>query len=496
MAQRVVVVGGGIGGLVAALELAGAGCEVKLLERQPTVGGKLRTLGPGIDAGPTVFTMRWVFEEIFGNAGANFADRVTLRPARVLARHAWDRTARLDLFADLQETADAIGRFAGAAEARGFLAFSARAQDIYETLEKPFLRAQLPTPVSLAGGAGLSGLPGLLRISPFDTLGKALARYFADPRLRQLFGRYATYCGSSPYLAPATLMLVAHVERDGVWLVEGGMYRLVEALAALAAERGVQIRCNADVADIEVLAGRASAIKLADGERIPADAIVVNADPAALPQKFFGPAVARAVPDVPQKHRSQSAVTWAIHARTQNFPLSRHNVFFSADYKAEFIDVFERGRPPASPTVYVCAQDRNEADAAPEGPERLLVLINAPADGDHKTPSAQEIDQWTRQTFSHLEACGLRIDLSGAASRTVTTAQDFNRLFPATGGALYGQAVHGSMATFRRPGARTKIPGLYLAGGATHPGAGVPMAALSGRLAAARIIADGVSTSR
>jgi 1-hydroxycarotenoid 3,4-desaturase len=171
-------------------------------------------------------------------------------------------------------------------------------------------------------------------------------------------------------------------------------------------------------------------------------------------------------------------------------------VFFSADYKAEFSDVFERGRPPASPTVYVCAQDRNEADAAPEGPERLLVLINAPADGDHKTPSAQEIDQWTRQTFSHLEACGLRIDLSGAASRTVTTAQDFNRLFPATGGALYGQAVHGSMATFRRPGARTKIPGLYLAGGATHPGAGVPMAALSGRLAAARIIADGVSTSR
>jgi len=495
MGVRVAVVGGGIGGLVAAIELAVAGCEVTLLERQAALGGKLRVLGPGIDAGPTVFTMRWVFDEIFGRAGTSLDDRVVLRRANVLARHAWDDTAQLDLYADLQETADAIGRFAGAAEARGFLEFSARAKNIYETLEKPFLRAQLPTPISLATGAGFSGLPGLMRISPFETLSKALAKFFADPRLRQLFGRYATYCGSSPYLAPATLMLVAHVERDGVWLVKGGMYRLVAALGALAQEKGVSIRCGAEVSSIDIVRGRASGIVLVDGERIEADAVVVNADPASLPQKFFGDAVVRAVPDVKAQARSQSAITWTLQARTSGFPLSRHNVFFSRDYKAEFDDVFDRGRPPETPTVYVCAQDRDDEDAPPEGVDRLLCLINAPADGDRKNYSEAEIAGWSRKMWSRLQGCGLQVTPPDTQP-TVTTPDNFEKLFRGTGGALYGQAVHGSMATFRRPGAATRIPGLYLAGGATHPGAGVPMAALSGRLAAARVIADGASTRR
>ncbi len=493
--MRVAVIGGGVGGLVAALELAVAGCDVTLLERQTTLGGKLRVLGPGIDAGPTVFTMRWVFDEIFGNAGTSFDARVGLRSAKILARHAWDDTQTFDLHADLKETADAVGRFAGAAEARGFLEFSARAKNIYDTLEKPFLRAQLPTPVSLATGAGLSGLPGLLRISPFETLSRALAKFFSDPRLRQLFGRYATYCGSSPYLAPATLMLVAHVERDGVWLVKGGMYQLVAALAALAEEKGVRIRCASDVSKVEITRGRASGVTLADGERIAADAIVVNADPAALPQNFFGEAAAKAIPAIKPAARSQSAITWTLQASTAGFALSRHNVFFSCDYRAEFDDVFGKGQPPGNPTVYVCAQDRDDDSTKPDGPERLLCLINAPADGDSKTYTEAEIAVWTKKMWQRLQACGLRVHTPETPPE-ITTPDKFNRLFLGTGGALYGQAVHGSMATFRRPGAKTRIPGLYLAGGATHPGAGVPMAALSGRLAAASVIKDGGSTRR
>jgi 1-hydroxycarotenoid 3,4-desaturase len=493
MTKKVAVVGGGIGGLVAALSLAVAGCEVTLLERQATLGGKLRVLGPGIDAGPTVFTMRWVFDEIFAESGARFADYVTLQRADVLARHAWGQSGRLDLFADLRQTADAIGVFAGANEARGFLAFSARAKNIYETLEKPFLRAPLPTPLSLAARFGARGLPSLLRISPFATLSRALGGHFADPRLRQLFGRYATYCGSSPYLAPATLMLVAHVERDGVWLVQGGMYRLVQALARIASERGVVVRCAASVAQIEVERGRVAGVTLVEGERIAVDAVVVNADPASLPQGFFGAAVSRATPPVPPASRSQSAITWAMTARADGFPLSRHNVFFSDNYPAEFEDVFTRVQPPTKPTVYVCAQDRDETEAAPGGGERLLCLINAPADGDRKTYAQMEMVRWTQTMLQCLRASGLTLhpDETGFLQ---TTPDRFAKLFPGTGGALYGQAVHGATATFNRPGSKTKLPGLYLAGGATHPGAGVPMAALSGRLAAAQIIADGVST--
>jgi 1-hydroxycarotenoid 3,4-desaturase len=169
-------------------------------------------------------------------------------------------------------------------------------------------------------------------------------------------------------------------------------------------------------------------------------------------------------------------------------------VFFSNRYEAEFDDIFSRDKLPAAPTVYVCAQDRDDSEHAPPGAERLLCLVNAPANGDRATQSLQDIDRCTETTFAHLARCGLQIQRQPDCTLT-TAPQDFATLYPATGGALYGQAVHGAMASFRRPGVRTTLPGLYLAGGSTHPGAGVPMAALSGRMAAERVLADSVSTA-
>ena len=507
-ALRISIVGAGIGGLTAALALAAAGCEVTVFERAAEPGGKMRRVGVGgalLDAGPTVFTMRPVFEEIFAAAGANLADHVGLRPAGMLARHAWGPGETLDLFADIDRSTAAIGDFAGAAAARGYRDFCLRAQRIYAALEAPFIRAARPSPAGLVRRAGWRGLPGLSRINPFQTMWGALGRDFADPRLRQLFGRYATYCGSSPFRAPATLMLVAHVEREGVWLVEGGMHRLAAAMAALAAGLGARLRCGAHVAAITTAQGRASGVRLASGEHIEADAVIVNADAAALAGGLFGPEAAAAVPPLPPGRRSHSAVTWAVLAPTEGFALARHNVFFSADSRAEFA-ALHHGRLPDAPSVYVCAQDRDEpADAsigqdrdapgdAAIGPERLLCLVNAPATGDTRPLTETEIDRCTERSFAHLEQCGLTVHRRPEMVVTTTPA-GFERLYPGTGGALYGAAVHGALATFRRPGARSRLPGLYLAGGSTHPGAGVPMAALSGRLAAASVLEDGASTA-
>ncbi|MDG9696368.1 FAD-dependent oxidoreductase, partial [Streptomyces sp. DH17] len=200
--DRVVVVGSGVAGLVSAFALAARGLDVTVLERAATPGGKMRQIAVGaslIDSGPTVFTMRWVFDELFAAAGRNFANHVRLRPLDILARHAWEH-ARLDLFADQERTVDAIGDFAGASEAEGYRAFCRDTKRIYETLEKPFLRASQPSMGGLIGADGLRGLIRLPQIKPFSSMWSALGRYFADPRLRQLFGRYATYCGSSPYL--------------------------------------------------------------------------------------------------------------------------------------------------------------------------------------------------------------------------------------------------------------------------------------------------------
>jgi 1-hydroxycarotenoid 3,4-desaturase len=499
---RVIVIGAGIGGLVAAIDLARAGLEVTVLERSASVGGKLRAQrvdGARIDAGPTVLTMRDVFEQVFADAGSSLAQHLTLRPLDVLARHWWPDGSSLDLHADVAQSSAAIGALAGTRAAEGYRSFCERASAIYATLDRSFIRAPRTGALGLTARCGLAGLGPLWKISPFASLWDELGRHFRDPRLRQLFARYSTYMGASPWRAPATLMLIAHVERCGVWTIDGGIHELALALGSLARELGVQLRFGAEVAQLVATPAGPQAAVLADGERIAAARVVFNGDPQALAAGLLGQAPRRAVPAQPAAQRSMSALTWSMFAPAGGVAgarLAHHNVFFGADYAEEFDAVFRHGRLPRDPTVYVCAQDR-PADPARAGghAERLFCLVNAPANGDVQDDASMEIDQCESRTFQFLAQRGLELQAQGAHCLR-TTPVDFARMFPGTGGALYGRASHGWRASFQRPGARTSLPGLYLAGGGTHPGAGMPMAAVSGRLAAASLVADLGSTYR
>lgn len=494
---RVVVVGAGMGGLVSALLLAVRGFDVTVVEKAGHAGGKLREVEAGgalIDSGPTVFTMRWVFEAIFAAAGARLEEELALTEAKILARHAWPDGSTFDLFADAERTADAVTRLSGEREARGYRAFLKRTAEVFEALNESFMENPEPSPIGLARSAGLGGLLGLTRIQPFTALDKVVGAYFRDPRLVQLFSRYATYCGSSPYLAPGPLMLIAQVEQMGVWLVDGGMRRIAEALERLAKAHCASFRYSSPVAHLLIEGGRAHGVELASGERLEADAVVFNGDPAALTSGLLGREAAGATPAWRPADRSLSALTWSIRAKASGFPLSRHTVFFCRDYPAEFADIFGRGRLPDDPTIYVCAQDRDACDgAAPEGPERLFLLVNAPARADLQPLSEAEIRSCEARVMARLVRAGLVLSPEGL-TRTVTRPADFSALFPATGGALYGRASHGWAASFQRPGARTRLKGLYLAGGGVHPGPGLPMAALSGRHAASAICEDSGSS--
>jgi 1-hydroxycarotenoid 3,4-desaturase len=213
--------------------------------------------------------------------------------------------------------------------------------------------------------------------------------------------------------------------------------------------------------------------------------VVFNGDVAALGQGLLGGAARRAARDTPRAARSLSAVTWCVNAPTRGFPLTHHNVFFAEDYAGEFAAIFRRRGITAAPTVYICAQDRGHGTVAEGVPERLLLLVNAPADGD--------LGEMPEAALHDLQARGLRHLAAEEANTTVTTAAGFHALFPGSGGALYGRASHGATGTFARPGAASHLPGLYLAGGSAHPGPGIPMAAMSGRLAAARLLEDAAS---
>ncbi|MEO0388303.1 MAG: 1-hydroxycarotenoid 3,4-desaturase CrtD [Pseudomonadota bacterium] len=494
--NHTVVVGAGIGGLSAALDLARQGQRVTVFERHAAPGGKLRTVnsaaGP-VDAGPTVFTLRSVFEALFADAGARLSDHLELHPADILARHFWPDGATLDLFSDTERSAEAIAALSGARDAAAFRAFHARTAYLFDALDAPMMRAPRPHPLGLMRTLGAQ-MPGLVRAAaPLRSMWSQLQQEFEDPRLRQLFARYATYIGGSPFLSPAHLTLIWQAEARGVQLVAGGMAKLAEALETLSKDRGVLFHYGADVDQILVGDGRARGVSLSTGEAFLADSVIFNGDPAALGSGALGAGVTRAARARAPAQRSLSAYVWAFAAEARGRPLAHHNVFFGGDYAQEFRDLFGIRRVPQDPTIYLCAQDRGIAEGPAAGPERFQIIMNAPADGDCVVPTDEEIQRCETRTFARLSAAGVMLDRPGPEA--LTTPWDFHRMFPATGGALYGANPHGMMASFRRPTARTQIKGLYLAGGGTHPGPGVPMAALSGRHAAAAIVGDRVSTS-
>ena len=495
---RVVVVGAGIGGLVAALRLAHQGLQVTLLERASAVGGKLRSEvvdGQAIDTGPTVFTMRWVFDELLESVGTQLESELSLQRLPVLARHFWPDGGSLDLHAEQAASEAAIEAFAGADEAARFRRFCASTRALYDALEAPFIRSQLAGVPRFMWRMGPRGLALLAGLGPLRTLWRSMEQHFSDPRLQQLFARYATYTGSSPWAAPATLALITQVEMDGVWSLAGGMPALAQCLARLCRQQGVQIRLDSECREIRQSGGRVSGVELASGEWLAADAVVFNGDAAALRRGLLGSA-ARAAVAASSQPQSLSALTWSLLAKTRGTALDRHNLFFGRDYAREFADIFGKACLPQDPTVYVCAQDRGEG-SLPAGRERLLCLVNAPALGDSAGAAidTQTVQRCQERSLALLQQCGLEVELEPAHC-VCTTPRHFHQRFPGTDGALYGQATHGWLSIFSRPGAASGLAGLYLAGGSTHPGPGVPMAAMSGRLAAEAILASRALTSR
>lgn len=489
--HETIIIGAGVGGLVSAALLSARGVPVTVLEKEKSPGGKIRQLdvdGAAVDAGPTVFTMRDVIDGIFEAAGSCSDDHLELERADTLARHAWSRGERLDLFADPEKSEDAIGQFAGAKAAAGYRSFSAEAERIYKILDRSMLRnSKISWPLPLMWRIGLWRVDDLIAIRPYESLWKVLGEHFEDPRLRQLFGRYTTYCGSSPFQTPATLMLIAHVESQGVWKIRGGMTALAQALENVARKNGARFRYDCRVTKIAVSKGRATGVRLESGEWIEAASVICNADPAALGSGLFGVEASQAVNAMPADKRSLSALVWLAKTGTGGFDLDHHNIFFSSDYPAEFADI-KAGKPPAQPTAYVCKL----GDAGPGGAQRLQIIVNAPANGDSHEYTSEEKAKCTANMLRTLEHCGLEMETD--FPHRLVTPNDFSTLFPATGGALYGRASHGWAASFLRPGSRTRIHGLYCAGGATHPGAGVPMAALSGQLASEAVLSDRAST--
>ena len=345
-----------------------------------------------------------------------------------------------------------------------------------------------PSPTRDARWSGPASPPpqSLMAAKPAPNLWRALGDFFPMNDCATVC-RYATYVGSSPLSTPATLMLIAHVELEGLasrWRHASTRRRD----GRTRPELGIDLHLNTHVNEVLVKAGKACGVRLEDGTSLPADVVVFNGDTNALATGQLGSEAMRAVKPRKVAQRGLSALTWCIKGSSSGFDLDHHNVFFESDYPSEFNTIFEERNVPSKPTVYLCAQDRGP-NGSLNGSERLLMLVNAPADGDRQSWSEDDVARTRDNALAVLERCGLNLSFRDSDCVS-TTPNDWHGRFPGSGGSLYGGASHGIWSSFTRPGARSRLKGLYLSGGSVHPGPGVPMATLSGSIAAQRIQQD------
>ena len=489
---QVIVVGAGIAGLAVAVRLAHEGYAVTVLEQHDGPGGKMRVVpskaGP-IDAGPTVLTMRPVFEELFKSIGESIDKHLNLVRQKILARHWWPDGSTLDLFDNYETSQQAIYDFAGLKGFKEFQNYFQKTKRLFEAFDIPMMQTGEPSQWDMA--KLVVQQPSLVRdIAPLHTMAGKLSQYFSDPRLAQLFGRYATYVGGSPYGSPALLCLIWQAEAKGVWCVKGGMNQLAQTLVSLAKERNAEFVFNTKVKRILLNDGQASGVLLENGEQRMADIVVFNGDPRALAKGELGPEFQDIAKESLQDARSFSARVWSFDAIANGPDLIHHNVFFAGDPKSEFNDI-KAGQMPKDPTIYVCAQDRGLNSDYPRR-ERFEIILNAPP-MSQAHPVKEEFQTCRTLIMTTLQRFGLNFTPQ-PSEKALTTPQDFAAMFPASDGSLYGQSPHGLTAAFRRPTSRTVISKLYLAGGGAHPGAGVPMATLSARHAVEAILKDQIST--
>ncbi|MBC7810434.1 MAG: phytoene desaturase [Burkholderiales bacterium] len=487
----IVIIGAGIGGMSAAIRLAVHGRRVIVVEQNENVGGKMGEIhqdGFRWDSGPSVITMRAVLEDLFNAAGRKLDDYLTLLPLEPITRYFYPDGTVFDATRDWPRMASQIAKL-DERDVEGYAAFLSYAARLHRITGPAFIYG---SPPSLNSFKRVSPLDAL-RIDGMRTMDAAIRGFVRSPHLRQLLGRFATYVGASPFLAPATLNVIAHVElTGGVWYPQGGVYAIARALTKLAEELGIEIRTSSPVRKIVVEEEGARGIVLADGTKIAARAVIANVDVATVYETLLPSesVPARRVQSLAQREPSCSGFVLMLGVEGQHEALAHHNIFFSSDYRREFDDIFKRGIAADEPTIYVAITSKTDPSDAPEGCENWFVLVNV--------PSLSERFDWTSETAAYRERVLARLatfgfDVRGRIrSESMLTPFDLERQTGARRGALYGASSNNRWAAFRRPHNRASdVHGLYFVGGTTHPGGGVPMVMLSGKAATDMLIEDG-----
>lgn len=488
---RVAIIGGGLGGLAAACTLAARGHGVTLLEANPSVGGKaveLREKGYRFDMGPTILTVPRVLARIFAEAERNVNDELDLRRLDPQWRCFFEDGSVLDLHEELNRMVGEIDAFAGPGDADGYSSFVKMSAELSRISDRFFFWKSvdgLRDTLDLRQNFKPSTLKDLLELRMWRTVAGTIRSRVSDRRVAQMLDHFTQYVGSSPYGSPAVLCGIADMQlNQGVWYPIGGTRAVPKALEKLATELGVDIRTNVPVKRISVSDGRVDGVVTADGNRIEADAVVSNMDSVRTHRELL-PEEAGSRRQRRRFEPACSGVVLYLGLRRRYEHLLHHNFVFSRDPHEEFEFIYGRGQPAPDPTVYLAAPSNTEPGVAPAGGEALYALVH--------TPYLRPGHDWNKifpeyraRIMDKLRSCGGMPDIEERIEfESHLTPQDIHDRYRVLNGAIYGLASHGRVYGAFKPGNRSRdVAGLYLAGGSAHPGPGMPMALMSGWIAA------------
>ena len=485
MRKTVAIVGAGIGGLAAAALLAKAGNRVTVFEKAEASGGKAASMQLGeyrFDTGPSLLTLPDVFSAFFERLGRDMRDYLEPIPLAPLCAYDFADGTRLHSYSDRERFAAELQR-AGVSTSFELDAYLEKGAQMWNWAGELFLTRSLHDPSTYSSRAGLRALLNSPRLSPFKSLHEANVRAFRDPRAVQLFDRYATYNGSSPFQTPATMRIISHVEYAyGGYALKNGIIALPRALERVARELGVEFRFGTPVERIVVEKGACRGVE-AGGRFVPCEIVVSNADVLATYRSLLGEPQAPEAQRYERLEASSSGLVflWGMGKR---FPrMQVHNIFFSDNYPDEFDAIFRRLDLPERPTVYVNITSKVTPEDAPAEGENWFVLLNAPRSAGQDWPA---LAARAKKAVLHRLSMSLGGEIDAwIREEKILTPVDIERDTGSTFGSLYGIASHSSVSAFlRHPNRSRRISGLYFAGGSVHPGGGMPLALLSGVLVA------------
>lgn len=479
--SKAIVVGAGIAGIAIAIRLAVRGYSVEVFEAGSATGGKLSEIQADsfrFDAGPSLFTMPQYVDELFQLAGKVPADHFNYERLKNVCKYFYEDGTRINAFSDKYKFALEIENNT-ADSASSVLSFLDKSRVIYDITNPVFLQRSLHKLSSYFNTTTLNSLLRFLQIDPFRTMNEANQNWFLDAKTIQLFNRYATYNGSDPYQAPATLNVIPHFEQHfGAYFPEGGMYSIVRTLTKLAQACGVKFHLNTYVDQIVVHNKAVSGVQIGSDFHA-SDLVVSNMDVWYTYRKLLKNVSS---PErVLQQERSSSALIfyWGINKTFADMDL--HNIFFTEDYKEEFRYIWQLKEIYNDPTIYVNISSKIKPDDAPPGCENWFTMINVPSN------SGQDWDTLIEKARGNIIK-KLSKNLGEDVSRlivyeSVLDPRSIEAKTYSYTGSLYGSSSNSQFSAFlRHANFSSKIKGLYFAGGSVHPGGGIPLALLSAKI--------------